>query len=876
VPNQTTISQSNSTLVVTRTPDGGSSYNVADGLPYFNPAQIPDLSKLYVAQRAGKNLFDLSAAQSGYFWHGAYTPDHPDTSVGGYYASALIPVTPGQHVSINNCRNYEVLNAAQANINYGNNVGEGPVTAYVIPAGGAYLAINVSLANAPSCQVELGDACTAYEPYGHVVDRLLVGAAAGRLLADDVAAQTPALQKSGGVAVYRSGTELLVRSVFDASNDLLQPVTLSAGAESMVLLSTTTNPNVCKVANTAADSAVWPAIGPSATAMHGPSDDNCPINVQFSYVGANHGYGAWNVTATAHGKTTADLGSTWSDGTRTYTLLAVPDANTVTVAGPYTTSGGVSTASVVQPAANLTHVAGATHTTTIPIAGGVVLVEFHPSSFDHSVTVALDDRPLADGQKSYGQVLTIVETYRIVSYKGMVDWAQAHIGSPVATAIAAGTVSALGRISNTYRFTAAGLVVAQKFTATEAVNLNMGVTQAIPLTIYSGWSRKQFMAGIGTAGGLNFSTLVDLSTMTGDIDITPAAYVDPLTPATRMVQWAYDAGSVAQYGFAMGLLPVADGAPHQRVQNAVTKSWFMTNSFKKNYPQVVWNKTLAVGDTVSGTAYRKYLAPPDTTAEVVVSDGSDTWAFLDRPTSTTTDARMAAPKLLGKRLQPIGPVTVTGVPERVTADGITYAAASAPGHGAWKAIDEAVPAPAMLGAGRKTGNYFTWSGLKTTLSLVGSYQILYLFPMTLPVETPIDRAILDCSTLGTGFLRHGVYAHDPNTGQPVPTAPLADFGTLDITTTGIKGDTNLAAIVTIPKVFWYGICWQVTNTTGPTIRVLSTPLHFGTVDLGSTAPATSAASRLGYFMSGVTGAFGALSGLTVHAVTPPSLILRRA
>lgn len=45
--NQTTISQSNSTLVVTRTPNGGSSYNVADGLPYFNPAQLPDLSGVY-------------------------------------------------------------------------------------------------------------------------------------------------------------------------------------------------------------------------------------------------------------------------------------------------------------------------------------------------------------------------------------------------------------------------------------------------------------------------------------------------------------------------------------------------------------------------------------------------------------------------------------------------------------------------------------------------------------------------------------------------------------------------------------------------------------------------------------------------------------
>jgi hypothetical protein len=830
------------------------------------------------APTSGKNLFDLSAAQSGYFWHGAYVPDHPDTSVGGYYASALIPVAPGQHLSINNCRNYEVLNASKANIFYGNNIGEGPVTAYVIPAGGAYLAINVSLANASSCQIEVGDACTAFEPYGHVVDRLLTdaGTSAKQLVAD-IAAQTPALRRLGGVAVHRSGNELLVRSAFDSTRDLLQPVTLSAGAESMVLLSTATNPNVCLIATTATDSTVWPAIGAAATAIHGPSDDNCPINVQFSYIGGNHGYSTtWNVTATAHGKTMADLGSTWSDGTRTYTLLAVPDANTLTFGASYSTSAGVSTASTIAPAASLTHVSGATHTTTVPIIGGVVAIEFHPSSFNHAVTVALDDRPLADGQKSYGQVLTIVETYQIVSYKAMIDWAQAHVGSAVATAIAAGSVSALCRISNTYRFTSAGLVVAQKLIAAEAMKVNMGVTQAIPLTIPAGGSKKQFMAGIGTAGGLNFSTLVDLSTMTGDIDVTPAAYVDPLTPATRMTQWAYNSGGAAQYGLAMGLLPVADGAPSQRVQNAATKSWFMTNSLKKNYPQIALNKTMAIGDTLAGSAYRKYLAPPDTTAEVVIGDGADTWAFLDRPSSATTDARMVAPKLLGKRLAPVGPVAVTDVPERVSGDGISYSLASAPGYGAWKAIDEALPPPSLFGAGRKVGNYFSFAAPKTAIALTGSFQILYLFPLTLPVETPIDRAILDCSTLGTGFIRHGVYAHDPSTGQPVPTAPLADFGTLDITTTGIKGDTNLPAVVTLPRVFWYGICWQTTNTTAPAIRQGTVPVYTGPIDLGSTPPVSSASSRLGYFMSGVTGAFGALSGLSTHALLPPSVIFRRA
>ena len=838
-----------------------------------------------------KNLYDKDADYGlGTFWNGAQTT--PVTSgYPTYYASPKITLTRGATYTINNARNIAFFKAdgSLAGTRYINNPSEGPVTFTLgdpaqDPSGvEQMIGFNVTAATRPTAQLELGSSATSYEKFGIKIPDLLSG---GRYLDEylaDTAAGVDAAKRAGGILVYASGNELSVRSAFDATRDIIMPVhlagqTISTHEVSVILSRIASQANVALVPATATDAQVWPVVDTNvitdtaAQGIHGPSDDNTPINVQWSYVGGNHPYNAGSkVTKTGHGMTSADLGSTWSDGTRTYTLVKIDDANNVTFANPYTVSSSVVTGGTTIPAATLTHVSGATHTGNIAITGGVSLVELGPSTHSRSVVALIDGKPLRDGNTA-GQVLTITETYLIVSYKGLVDWAQANVGSNPFTNLP--SMTQLARVSNTYRFTRSQVTVSQKVTALEKFVINMGVTQAIPLTVYSGWSKKQFMPTIGSVGGLDFSTLADLSGMSADINIGSGQFGDALNPPQRMVQWVYDGSNVPQYGLSVGILPVADGAPAQRLKNASTRAWFISNSFKKNYPQIAWGKTLNVGDSLSGTGYRTYLAPPDTTAEVVVSDGSDTWAFLDRPASSIAAGLMKVPQILGKRLQPVGPQKVSGVPERVTGEGITYAVGSAPGYGGWKAIEEKVHPPALLGANKVVGDYFTYSGVKSTTTLLS--QILYLWPMTLPLHTPIDRAMLDVSVLGTGVVRHGVYAHDPETGMPVLTGPLADFGTLDVTATGIKGDADLAAAVTLPPIYWYAVCWQGTSTTSPTIRVLTVPTYMGPLDLGSASPTSSATSSIGYRMSSVSGAFGALTGLVPHGVAPPAVIFRRA
>ncbi|MBE6917952.1 MAG: hypothetical protein E7470_08660 [Ruminococcaceae bacterium] len=60
-------------------------------------------------------------------------------------------------------------------------------------------------------------------------------------------------------------------------------------------------------------------------------DDICPLAINGTFVGGNHGMDCVDViTAPAHGKTKEDIGSVWLDSKdRTYCLVKIPNANTL-------------------------------------------------------------------------------------------------------------------------------------------------------------------------------------------------------------------------------------------------------------------------------------------------------------------------------------------------------------------------------------------------------------------------------------------------------------------------------------------------------------------------------------------------------------------
>ncbi|WFE39499.1 hypothetical protein [Micromonospora sp. WMMD998] len=481
--------------------------------------------------------------------------------------------------------------------------------------------------------------------------------------------------------VYRSNALMSVRSRFDATRDVVMPVNL-AYAESMVGMWHSGLPQVSLVPSTATDAQVWPVLSAVGTKIHDTSDDNCPINTGWSYVGGNHGYNVGTqITVANHRKTTADVGSQWSDGTRIFTLLAITNANSLLFGNPYTIVDGIAQGARVRPAAPLTHVSGATNRTTVPITTVTPDVQIRPATHSHTVSVELDGRPVPAG-RSTGLELVIHESYVIPTYRGMIDTARANIGTPIATIMP--RIPSLCRISNVYRWSPGGsLIVTQTVAALSRFALNAGVTQCAPLTPVAGGSRRQFMPNVGVAGGLHWSTWAKIDNLTALTDFTPATLVNKSWPATSMTQWVVSGGLIQQWGIAVGLLPVADGAPAIRSRYTTTKGWFISSSLKKNYPQLVWGRVMAAGESVTGTAYRRYLAPPSTATQIVVSDDGRDFVMIER-VDPIARATMAAPQLVGRLLVRVGPTNLT-VPARVPLEGIPYSVPVSPGYGMWRA-----------------------------------------------------------------------------------------------------------------------------------------------------------------------------------------------
>ncbi|KWV33693.1 hypothetical protein [Micromonospora rifamycinica] len=671
--------------------------------------------------------------------------------------------------------------------------------------------------------------------------------------------------------VYRSNALMSVRSRIDATRDVVMPVNL-AYAESMVGLWHSGLPQVSLVPSTATDAQVWPVLSAVGTRIHDTSDDNCPINTGWSYVGGNHGYNVGNqIAVTNHGKTTADVGSQWSDGTRVFTLLAVTNASSLLFGNPYTIVDGIAQGARVKPAAPLTHVSGATNRTTVPITGLTPDVQIRPVTHSHTVAVELDGRPVPDG-RSTGLELVIRESYVIPSYQGMIDTARANIGTPIATIMP--RIPSLCRISNVYRWSpGGGLLVTQQVTALTRFTLNAGVTQCAPLTPVPGGTRRQFMPNVGAAGGLNWSAWANIDTLAALTDFTPATLTNRLMPASSMTQWVVAGGGTQQWGIAVGLLPVADGTPEIRVRNTTAKGWFISASLKKNYPQLVWGRTLAAGESVTGTAYRRYLTPPSTATEIVVSDGGRDFVLIER-VGTVAQAQMAAPQLYQRLLVPVGPTNLT-VPDRVTVAGVPYTVPVSPGYGMWRADPDAAPPQPLPGVTRTRGGYFlARCGPTAESSCAGTYQRLLLHPFFLAEPTPVDRACLEVTRAGTGVLRHGVYAHDPATGRPAVLGPVADFGSVAVTSVGVR-ESVLDTAVTLPAGWhWYGHVWQVSGVTPPSVRTGG--VDVGTVlSLGATAAAMTG-DRFGYEVTGTTGALGAITVTGVHQFPPPQVAYRRA
>lgn len=500
----------------------------------------------------GKNLFDPSKRIIGYTLSNSTGAEGSTAVLAGYSVTDYIPVEAGQAVTIARARNVALYTTAKVFVpgSFINNTGNPVVT--VTPTVKGFLRAGVADAYLPTFQVEVGAAATAYEPYVRFLDPTILLQSAG----------------SGPLLASRVGND----------------VTIGTGALSTSLT----------LADTTGKNAVLNFLSTSGTGgvFHVVPDSVAPIRTQQGTIGANHGFAFIGRWAT-HDKTIADLGSVWTDGSREYVILKV-DGTGVWIGGSFVVAGDGSASSAnVSPAANLTHVSGATNTSALPQAG-YTLQQMYPAIANRVVTATLDAAPLATGR---GREVVLRESYEILDYSSIYTLAKANIG----VAYTSLPVAAAVRVESEWRIRD-GLKMLGTVALTEVSPTNLGQTGFFQAEVMNTTTQTRYLPGVKPIGGRDYSAGVAHTALTVSDTVTAADLHNPTVPPTVLLDWH----TGINLGFVMGYEPWTGATANSaRLANSSSKLWDLRNT-RKIYPNAIMARTPGWG-RVEAKGYRGYV-----------------------------------------------------------------------------------------------------------------------------------------------------------------------------------------------------------------------------------------------------------------------------
>lgn len=577
-----------------------------------------------------------------------YNPADPDAATGvllssatggtvplaGYKVTGFIAVAAGQPYTLTGARNVTFYDQSKTWLGsadgFVDNAAQTPRT--VTPTVDGYMRASFHAPTYdPSFQIEKGSAATGYAPYRVTVTAL-------------------ALPTVGGMRVARAGSLLVITTDLDG-------------------LALTQSANLAGSANGGFN---WTTTRLAGVLRHACADSITPLRTSMGTIGANHGFANVRSFANPDGKTTADLGSTWTDGTTTYTLLKVETTGRLVLGGPAATGGPGSppTSANVAPAADLTHVSGATHTGTIA-AASITVTQLYPSVRAMTVEATLDGAPLTDLAENQGSVLRVVESYEILDYADLITKARANVGTPYTALPVAGAI----RVANLYEMRAPGTwLISSTVTALTPQFLYVcGFIQSEVLSTPASGSVWRWVLGVKPIGGLDWHAGVNLAAHTTNQYVYPADLLDATKPPTWMTEWARDSTGTDVLGFAHGYFPdKSAGSWASRVPAA--KHYWDLRSTKKSYPEAFTSKALAVGQRVSVQAWRAYL-PPSRPNGLAVQDAQAAYAFARATTATARPVRL--PKHVGQTITPLAEQGLAVAPGVVDVDGLTVTGSGA-------------------------------------------------------------------------------------------------------------------------------------------------------------------------------------------------------
>lgn len=353
--------------------------------------------------------------------------------------------------------------------------------------------------------------------------------------------------------------------------------------------------------------------------VHSCGDDITPAQYNNTYIGANHADSDMRkVTCNGHGKTYADIGSVWTNGTGYFTIVAVIDANTLWILSnniatypKFRFSGPVT--------GTLTHVSGATHTDDIVISASVVQ-QFYSALRVADLSVIIDGKKVTESGVYSFKNLNICENYDIINPASVLELIKAGVGTFTENPNPNSFTSAdkVARHSIVYGFKNAGAwTIATDFIAYQDIDFNyFGFTQ---MSVISGTNRKMYIPKALPIGGKDFRQIADFTTISSALNFTSEYWENPNLPPDRWMEFSDSIAVHSGYLFDYG---VGGNNRKDYVSNAI-----FLNTTLKTYPYGADNKiTVNAGDVLSAVVWRTYLDPSKVNSNGIIATNSVEYA----------------------------------------------------------------------------------------------------------------------------------------------------------------------------------------------------------------------------------------------------------
>lgn len=497
-----------------------------------------------------------------------------------------------------------------------------------------------------SMQLELGSVKTAFEAYNPSVSGSILVLKNSRLPSGSGGTTTAALTSKETFVVVMDATDLYIRTKFNATSDLVQQVrynSTTAWSNNVVnLWASKTIPAATTKDNTVTAFA-------SGTLVANQTDDATPLNYNNTYIGANHGaFVVHQIVKSSHGKTYADVGSKWSDGTRNYTLVRIVDANTLWLVSDNTgtSSAWVFYTTALSAGSSLTHVSGATNTGAISSITSDTLTQLTKALNNHTKKVIVNGyKELTTAGTYEVESLEITDAYDIMNVPAILTYLQGRVGTTTEQLLSVDSIASDVRTGVTYEYTLNGAITVTTLVyIKQAIKWGwIGLLQALPLD-FTGKSLLLYVPKINplTVSSVTYDlkNVADVSTPTvGTLNLTKGNWIDANLPPDRMVSIVKN-GANKEIGHILGH-SLTRGITVPATRKAASEVGFFNFPTKKMYPHSMTGDIFAgsvvpAGTVVNAVAYRSLYdtrVVPELTALTWFKDNKDYFVVIDAHTN---------------------------------------------------------------------------------------------------------------------------------------------------------------------------------------------------------------------------------------------------